>query len=227
MSKRRAERKVVPFYDRAPIKPLNDKQKSYINAINNQVITLGTGYAGTGKSYIPSVLAVDLLTDPRSSIEKIVICRPNEGVGKSIGFLKGGMQDKMLPWVAPIIDAMNARIGKSQVEAMLASGVIELLPLEYARGKSYDNTFIILDEAQNVDKESLKCLMLRLGRDSKLVIDGDVRQCDIGEASGLGKLMKLCGEYYMPITHIDFEIEDVVRSDTCRLLLEIFEQANF
>ena len=230
MSKRNTtvkRKKEVPFWDKKPVQPKNPKQKTYINAIRNQAIVLGTGYPGTGKSYIPASLAAEMLEDPRSPIERIVICRPNEGIGKSIGMLKGGLNEKMIPWCAPILDVIKDRLGESQVEWMLENGVIELLPLEYARGKSYDNTFVILDEGQNVDKESLKCLMLRLGQDSRLVIDGDVGQCDIGEATGLGKLINLIDTYHTPIIHVDFEIEDIVRSDICKLLVEIFVEAKF
>jgi len=221
------KRKSTPFWDKAPIKPKNAKQKSYINAIRNHWITLGTGYPGTGKSYIAAALAAEMLEDPRCPIERIVICRPNEGVGKSIGMLKGGLNEKMIPWCAPILDVLKDKLGESTVEYFLEREKIELLPLEYARGKSYDNTFIILDEAQNVDKESLKCLMLRMGRDSKLVIDGDVGQCDIGEASGLAQLIQLTADYETPIAHVDFDIEDIVRSDMCKFLVGLFVVANF
>ena len=229
MSRRNSEKRsrVVSIHKKPVLRALNDKQRNYINQIRNHSIVLGTGFAGTGKSYIPAALAAESIMDTRSSIERIVICRPNEGVGKSIGFLKGGLNDKMLPWVAPIVDVLKQFLGEGKVDYMLEHGQIELLPLEYARGKSFDNTFIILDEAQNVDKESLKCLMTRIGRDTKLVIDGDVAQCDIGEASGLGQLITLIDEYYTPIAHTDFGIEDIVRSDTCKYLVELFAKANF
>ncbi len=219
--------KVVPMWNKPVLRALNDKQRKYINAIRNHDITLGTGYPGTGKSFLPAALAAEMLADPRVPIERIVICRPNEGVGKSIGMLKGGLNEKMVPWCAPIIDVLNNQLGKGKVDYMLEHGQIELLPLEYARGKSFDNTFIILDEAQNVDKESLKCLMTRIGRDTKLVIDGDVGQCDIGSTSGLGQLINLINNYHTPISHVDFEIKDIVRSDICKYLVELFADANF
>lgn len=211
-----------------PLKPKNKAQKTYINLIENMTITAGTGYAGTGKSYIAAYLAASMFKDKNSPIERIVICRPNEGVGKSIGFLKGGLNDKMAAWCRPILDVLEQVLGKSTVEYHLQeeTGKIELLPLEYARGRSFDNAFVILDEAQNIDWESLKCLLLRLGRDSKLVIDGDVRQCDIGaDRSGLTKLLDLMDNYAMPMAHVDFSLDDVVRSDVCKYLLGVFEEA--
>lgn len=204
------------------------KQKKYINLINNMQVVLATGYAGTGKSYIPAMIAAQQLKDLRSPIEKIVICRPNTGVGKTIGLLPGTQVEKMKPWCLPILDTLEHALGKSELEYMLmVSGAVELLPLEYARGRSFNNSFVILDEAQNIDKESLKCLLLRIGQDSKLVIDGDIRQCDIGETSGLKPLMNLMDNYEMPIGHVDFSLEDVVRGDLCKYLLEVFEQSGF
>jgi len=229
MSKRTvAKRKTAKVWDREPTRAKNAKQKTYINAIQNQTIVLGTGYPGTGKSYIPASIAADMLDDPRTAIERIVICRPNEGVGnKSIGMLKGGLNEKMIPWCAPILDVIKEKLGESRVTYMLEHGQIELLPLEYARGKSFSNTFVILDEAQNVDKESLKCLMLRLGEGSKLVIDGDVGQCDIGGTTGLKDLVNLIDLYHTPIIHVDFGLDDIVRSDICKYLMEIFVEAKF
>jgi phosphate starvation-inducible PhoH-like protein len=213
------------YVDRPALKPQTPKQAKYINAIRNMSIVVGTGYPGTGKSYIPAVIAADMLAEGK--VDKLVICRPNVGVGKTIGLLKGDLVEKMRPWCAPILDVLETRLGKSYVQYLVERGVIELLPLEYARGKSFDNAFVILDEAQNVDKESLKCLMLRLGRDSKLVIDGDVNQCDIGESTGLSALIKLMNEYHMPATHVNFDIEDIVRSDICKYLIKLFDEAKF
>ena len=133
----------------------------------------------------------------------------------------------MKSWCAPILDVMYRTLGRTFVDYLIEAGTIELLPLEYARGKSYDNSFIILDEAQNVDKESLKCLMTRIGKDTKLVIDGDIGQCDIGPTSGLGQLIKLVEDYYTPIAYTDFGIDDIVRSDICKTLIELFVESKF
>jgi len=209
------------------LRPLNDAQRKYINAINNHTIVVATGYPGTGKSYIPASMAAAAFVDPSNPIERIVICRPNEGVGKTIGLLPGDLNEKMGAWCAPILDVLTNCLGATYVEYLIGVGKIELLPLEYARGKSYDNSFIILDEAQNVDKESLKCLMTRIGQDSKLIIDGDVGQCDIGTDSGLGQLLRLMDEYYTPMSHIDFGVEDIVRSGICKTLVELFIESKF
>ena len=226
----KAKKNVVPFYDRPALKPKNAKQKKYINTLKHSTITLATGSSGTGKTYIPAVLAADMLDDNRTPIEKIVICRPNEGPGKTIGFLKGGMEEKMMPWAAPILDAIASRwgggaVGKKRVEDAIQRGTIELLPLEYARGKTFNNCFVIVDEAQNTDWDSLKNLTLRVGMDCKLVVCGDVAQKDIKGDSGLAVLMDLEYEYRTPWCSINFEIDDCVRSDVVKYTLSLYEEA--
>jgi phosphate starvation-inducible PhoH-like protein len=225
-----SNRRVVPIYDREALKPKNERQRQYINMIKNHDIVLASGASGTGKTYVASILATDMLEDSRSPIEKIVIVRPNEGPGKSIGFLKGTLHDKMIPWAAPILDAIESRIGggkfaKERVKNMIEYGTIELLPLEYARGKTLNNSFIILDEVQNCDWESLKNLTLRIGLDSKLVICGDIKQQDLKGESGLKKLLHLSENFHVPWQHIEFEMEDCTRSDVCKYLLHLYDEA--
>lgn len=227
---RRYNNKVERIYDRQPIRPKNEKQKKYINLIQNMDCVTAIGSAGTGKTYLPSLIAMDMLEDPRSSIEKIVIVRPNAGPGKSIGFLKGSLMDKMLPWAAPVLDAMESRLGggqfaKEKIKNMIEYGTIELLPIEYVRGKSFNNAFIIIDEAQNLTWEETKALLTRLGLDSKLIICGDIKQTDIKEDSGLGVLQRLGAEYHVPWGEIEFTIQDCVRSDMVKYFLQLFEDA--
>lgn len=224
------QQKVVPIYNREPLKPKTEKQKRYINMIKNCDITVAIGPAGTGKTYVPSVLAADMLDDTRSPIEKIVIVRPNEGPGKTIGFLKGTLHDKMIPWSAPILDAIAERygggkFGQERVNNMIEYGTIELLPLEYARGKTFNNAFVIADEVQNCDWESLKNLTLRQGLDCKMVLCGDIKQKDIKTESGLDKLIWLANEYHVPWQMIEFELEDVCRSDVVKYLLGLYDLA--
>lgn len=224
------QQKVVPIYDRAPLRPKTEKQKRYINMIKNCDVTVAIGPAGTGKTYVPSVLAADMLDDARSPIEKIVIVRPNEGPGKTIGFLKGTLHDKMIPWSAPILDAIATRygggkFGQERVNNMIEYGTIELLPLEYARGKTFNNAFVIADEVQNCDWESLKNLTLRQGMDCKMVLCGDIKQKDIKTESGLDKLIWLADQYHVPWQMIEFELEDVCRSDIVKYLLGLYDLA--
>lgn len=230
MSKR-YNNKVTAIYDRQKVCPKNEKQRKYINLIYNTTCIIATGSPGTGKTYIPSIIAMDMLEDPRSSIEKIVIVRPNSGPGKTIGFLKGGLADKMIPWAAPVLDAFEARIGggsfaKEKVKNLIDLGVIELLPVEYVRGKSLNNAFIIIDEAQNLTWEETKAILTRVGLDSKLVICGDVKQKDISDEAGLGVLRKLELDYQnTPWGSVEFTIDDCVRSPLVKYFLQLFEDA--
>lgn len=229
MSKR-YNNKVEQLYNRQPIRAKNEKQKKYMNMVANTTMVVCRGSAGTGKTYIPSVMAMDMLEDPRSDIEKIVIVRPNIGPGETIGFLKGSLMDKMLPWSQAILSAMEDRIGggkfaSEKIKNMIEYGTIELLPIEYVRGRSYNNTFMIIDEAQNVSWPEMKALMTRIGLDSKLVICGDIKQIDVKADSGLGKLMWLEENYHTPWGTIEFTIDDVVRSDIVKYFLQLFEDA--
>lgn len=226
MSKRRSKN-VVSIFEKPDLRPKNSKQKEYMNAIRNFTIVVGTGVAGSGKTFIAATMAADMLSDPRSPIEGIIIARPNEIEGtKSIGFLKGDKNDKMAPLVAPVAEALIKRLGRGTYEAMLESGAIELLPLEYIKGRSFDNRFVIIDEAEDIEWSILKTLLLRTGKDSKVVIDGDIRQTSIKKTSGLQVMFKLMDEYHTPCAHIDFDSWDYcVRSDECRLFGMIFEEA--
>jgi phosphate starvation-inducible PhoH-like protein len=222
-----AIREPVAIWNKKPLKALNDKQLSYINMINNHKIICSTGVAGSGKSYIASVMAADMLIDPRVAISSIIIARPNEMEGTtSIGLLPGSVEEKLAPWLAPIIQTLKERLGTGHFEAYVASGVIEFLPLEMIKGRSLNNVFLICDEAEDIEWPVLKTLLLRIGKDCKVVIDGDIRQTSISAKSGLQQLLTLNEDYYLPIQFIDFDSwEYCVRGPECKLFGEIFEQA--
>lgn len=233
MGKRRREVKPAsdwietPYIrEKKPIVGMNDLQKKYINSIKNHTITLGTGVAGSGKTFIAASIAADMLLDPRACIDKIIIARPNEIEGtKSIGFLKGSLNEKMAPLVAPVVSTLKQRLGKSHYENLLANERIQLLPLEYIKGLSFDRCFVIIDEAEDLEWSILKTLLLRIGKDCKIVIDGDIRQTSISKVSGLAKLLELIDNFYLPINHIDFHSwEYCVRSDECRIFGQAFEK---
>jgi phosphate starvation-inducible PhoH-like protein len=216
------------IWDRPGLKAKNAKQTEYINAIKNHTVVIGTGVAGSGKTFIAATIAADMLDDPRTHIEKIVIARPNEIEGtKSIGFLKGTLVEKMMPLVAPVANVIKARIGPSKFEYLLENGIIELLPLEHIKGLTFNNTFVIIDEAEDIEWSVLKTLLLRTGKNSKIIIDGDVRQTSISKTSGLQVLMDLAENYHLPAVHVDFSSweEHCVRSDECRIFGQTFEAA--
>ena len=221
-------REPTPIWNKKPLKALNDTQASYINMIHNNKIVCSTGVAGSGKTYIAAMMAADMLVDPRVPISKIVIARPNEMEGTTtIGLLPGTIEEKLAPWLAPVVQTLKERLGTGHFEAFVASGVIEFLPLEMIKGRSLNNTFLIVDESEDIQWPVLKTLLLRIGRDCKVVIDGDVRQTSISETSGLQKLIDLDKDYYLPMSFIDFGDWDThcVRSEECKLFGKIFEQA--
>ena len=221
-------RKELHIWNKPELKPKNKKQEEYINAIKNHKIVCSTGVAGSGKSYIASIMAADMLLDSSYPIEKIVIARPNQMEGtQSIGLLPGTIQEKLAPWLAPIIETLKQRLGAGHFEAYVENGTIEFLPLEMIKGRTLNNTFLICDESEDIEWAVLKTLLLRFGEDSRMVIDGDVRQTSIRNTSGLQVLMDLEKQYYLPVKFIDFDSweDHCVRSDECKLFGQIFEEA--
>ncbi len=217
----------VPVYARKPIKALNPLQEKYINSIKNRTITVCTGVAGSGKTFLPAQIAIDMFDDPSSKIEQIVLVRPNVALGPSIGFLKGDKLEKMRPWLVPLEGPIVERIGKGKYEYLVGAEKIDFLPVEYARGRTFNNSFVIIDEAQNLGVEAMRALLTRVGRDCKIVICGDVQQCDLDKgknSSGLSFLQDLYNEFETPYNWIDFDSYDYcVRSSEVRYLLETFE----
>ena len=216
----------VPVYERKPIKGLNPLQDTYINSIRNRVITVATGVAGSGKTFLPAQIAIDMYDDPSTKIEQIVLVRPNVALGPSIGFLKGDKLEKMRPWLVPLEGPIVERIGKGKYEWMIGAEKIDFLPVEYARGRTFNNTFVIIDEAQNLGEEAMRALLTRIGRDCRVVVCGDVQQCDLekGKRSGLAFMQELATEFEVPYSWVDFNsYEYCVRSDEVRFMLETFE----
>ena len=209
--------------NRPPLIPMNDKQKDYIKAIQEQTCVICIGVWGSSKTYIPSVIASDWLMDKR--IDKVIIARPAEGKGKTVGLLKGSKDDKMQPWCAPITDTMKERMGVGNFEAMLANGKIEQLSLEHVKGRSWDNCLILVDEAEDLEPEVAKSLVGRQGAGSVTVITGDLRQQDLKRNSGLQYLLDVSEYANLPIALIDFDDwEYCVRSEQAKMWGMAFEK---
>tara|TARA_R100001086_G_scaffold201543_1_gene117745 strand:- start:1120 stop:1908 length:789 start_codon:yes stop_codon:yes gene_type:complete len=199
--------------DTNPLKAKTDAQKAYINAIRTSDVTVGTGPAGTGKTYIAVVEAADMLRERK--IEKLIITRPVVEAGESLGFLPGEIDEKFDPYFAPIRMILNKRLGKGHVEGMIAAGRIECAPLAFMRGHTFENAFVIFDEAQNSTPSQMKLFLTRIGKYSKVVIDGDLAQTDIKGPSGLKDAINLFGHYDW-FSHVAFTEDDVVRSGIAR-----------
>jgi phosphate starvation-inducible PhoH-like protein len=217
-------RRVTTKHDagKSPIElvPKNENQSLYIEALkdSNQVVVLGP--SGCGKTYVVATYAASEYN--LKNINKIVITRPHVAVGKDIGYLPGTLEDKCLPWALPVIDVLEKHLGKGVVETGLKNGNIETVPLALIRGRSFDNTLMIIDEAQNLTVEELKALVTRVGEGSKLVINGDVQQSDLKQGDGLTKIVHLVKKYQLPIPIVEFTVDDIIRSDVTKLWVETF-----
>jgi len=191
------------------IRPKTLGQKDYVDAIDENTITFGIGPAGTGKTYLAMAKAVQALQ--RKEVERIILTRPAVEAGERLGFLPGTLNDKIDPYLRPLYDALNEMLDPELVPKLLAAGTVEVAPLAYMRGRTLNNSFIILDEAQNTSPEQMKMFLTRLGFGSKIVVTGDITQVDLPTgASGL----KLVTEVLKKIDDIHFATltsADVVR----------------
>jgi phosphate starvation-inducible PhoH-like protein len=178
------------------------------------------GPAGTGKTYVTATYAADLYT--LKKIDKIVITRPMVSVGKELGFLKGDLQEKTMPWALPVLDVLEKHLGKATVEIAIKGGNIEMAPLALMRGRSFENAFIIVDETQNITTHELKMLLTRVGEGTTIVLNGDVQQSDLKEADGLTKVIHLAKKHMLPIPIIEFGVDDIIRSDITAMWVKIF-----
>ena len=206
------------------IVPKTNKQKELLDALkeSSQVFILGP--AGTGKTYVTATYAADLYTT--KEIDKIVITRPHVAVGKELGFLKGDLQEKTMPWALPVLDVLEKHLGKGTVETGIKNGNIEMAPLALMRGRSFDNAFIIVDETQNITTHELKMLLTRVGEDTTIVLNGDIQQSDLKEADGLSKVIHLAKKHMLPVPIIEFGVDDIIRSDICAQWVKVFMKEN-
>jgi phosphate starvation-inducible protein PhoH and related proteins len=207
-----------------PIKPLNSTQADYLDALRQspQVVVLGP--AGTGKTWIAATHAADLYRNRR--VAKIILTRPNVPCGRSLGFFPGSLEEKFAPWAAPIVEAIKERIGAAAFDIALKKGDIEMVPFEVMRGRSWRDAFVLLDEAQNTTPAEIKTFLTRIGEDCTVVINGDVSQCDLEQASGLRTVIHMIKSQMLPVPVIEFTRDDIVRSGICGMWVRAFDEAN-
>lgn len=206
-----------------PIRVKTIGQKRYVNLIKKHDIVFGIGPAGTGKTYLAVVLAVVALKE--GSVKRIMLTRPAVEAGENLGFLPGDLQEKVDPYLRPLYDALNDVMGPEQVAKSLERGILEIAPLAYMRGRTLDDSFIIMDEAQNSTPEQMKMFLTRLGFGSKMVITGDVTQIDLpkGKKSGLveaNRILKPVEE----IGFIYFDEQDVVRHSLVQKIIVAYTE---
>jgi phosphate starvation-inducible PhoH-like protein len=192
------------------IRPKTANQKRYVDAIEDHTITFGIGPAGTGKTYLAMAKAVSALQAKK--VNRIILTRPAVEAGEHLGFLPGTLNEKIDPYLRPLFDALHDMIDIETIPRMMQSGIIEVAPLAYMRGRTLNDAFIILDEAQNTTPEQMKMFLTRLGFGSKMVITGDVTQIDLpnGQHSGLRVVRDILKDID-DIAFLELTAEDVVR----------------
>ena len=220
MSKRRSNYKNADQRQTSGLTAQNNKQRSYISAIKHYEMCFGLGPAGTGKTYIAATIAADMFT--RKQIDKIIITRPNVASGRPLGFRPGDLNEKMIEWLQPVLTTLRKHLGANTVQNAVSSGNIEFAPLETMRGRSFEDAFIILDEAQNVNHDEIKMFLTRIGDGCKTVISGDVQQSDLTSANGLGIAIDLADKHDIDVPVIEFGVNDIVRSDLCKAWIKAF-----
>ena len=204
-----------------PVKPKTIGQKEYVNAIMKQTVTIGVGPAGTGKTYLAVAAAVAAFRDKQ--VNRIILTRPAVEAGERLGFLPGDLQSKVDPYLRPLYDALFDMLGAETYQKYLERGNIEVAPLAYMRGRTLDDSFIILDEAQNTSREQMKMFLTRMGFGSKMVITGDVTQIDLpaDKVSGLKEAMKVLRDVE-GVAVCKLTKEDVVRHVMVQRIIEAY-----
>jgi len=209
--------------NKRPITPKSLTQLGYVQAIRGNDLVLGIGPAGTGKTFLAMAMGVALLTQKR--VSRIILTRPAVEAGERLGFLPGDLYDKIHPYLRPLYDALYHMVDPDRVAKLVERGTIEVAPLAYMRGRTLNDSFVILDEAQNSTTEQMKMFLTRLGFDSKAVITGDVTQIDLpsGRASGLIEAAQVLQE--VPgVEIVRFTERDVVRHDLVQKIILAYER---
>tara|TARA_Y100001936_G_scaffold20231_1_gene17293 strand:- start:25874 stop:26584 length:711 start_codon:yes stop_codon:yes gene_type:complete len=207
---RQAKKPKTTRQRRKILRPKTRNQETYMQSINKSDVTFCSGPAGSGKTSVSVGMACEYLIEKK--VDKIIITRPVVESGRGLGHLPGTLVEKINPYLIPIIEEMNQYLTKNTVETYRSRDIIELCPLEYMRGRNFHNCFMILDEAQNATFEQIKMFITRIGKDSKAVINGDLRQSDLGKHQGglktcMDKLVEVSG---VGVCKLDYS--DIVRS---------------
>ncbi len=220
---REGEEVILVTHRKKAIVPKTPSQKLYINAIKDNDIVFGIGPAGTGKTYLAMAMALKYLKENR--ISKIILTRPAVEAGEKLGFLPGGIAEKVHPYLTPLYDALYDMVDFDKANYLLEKGVIEIAPLAFMRGRTLNDAFIILDEAQNTTREQMKMFLTRIGFGSKAVITGDVTQIDLPKKreSGLLDAFRVL-KGIDGIAFVEFKKEDVVRHPIVQKIIQAYER---
>ena len=205
------------------IVPRGNNQRSYIESINQNDINFGIGPAGTGKTYLAVASAVDALL--KEKVDRIILMRPAVEAGEKLGFLPGDLSQKVDPYLRPLYDALYEMLGIERTEKYLEKGIVEIAPLAYMRGRTLNNSFIIVDESQNTTKEQMKMILTRMGFGSYLLINGDLTQIDLPKniESGLAHAVRVVNDTE-DIGVVHFDSKDVVRHPLVRKIIDAYKR---
>lgn len=217
--------KIARTYNGKLIYPKTLGQKSYYYALKNNDVVFGIGPAGTGKTYLAVVFAVAALKN--NEVKKIILTRPAVEAGESLGFLPGDLKEKVDPYLRPLYDALHDMLGVEQMEKLIEKGVIEIAPLAYMRGRTLEDAYVILDEAQNTTDNQMKMFLTRLGFRSKMIVTGDISQIDLprNTTSGLVRALDIL-EGVKGISFIHLSAMDVVRHPVVQRIIERYDGNN-
>ena len=206
------------------ISPKSTNQKKYIDAIRKYDIVIGIGPAGTGKTYLAMAMAISALMT--REVKRLILARPAVEAGERLGFLPGDMYEKVHPYLRPLYDALYEMMDTEKAEKLVDHGSIEIAPLAFMRGRTLNDSFVILDEAQNTTSEQMKMFLTRLGLNSKAVITGDVTQVDLpeGKSSGLIEAQEILSDIE-GIKFVYFDERDVVRHDLVKKIIKAYENS--
>jgi phosphate starvation-inducible PhoH-like protein len=199
-----------------PLKPRNEKQVAYIRSIMENPLTVATGFAGTAKTYIPTVMACDAYL--KGEIDKIVFTRPNISNSKSLGMFKGSAIEKMEMWLMPVINILRDRLTTGGLETAIENGNIIFMPLEVVKGYSAEKCFFIVDEGEDITIDEARKIVTRQGHGCKMVISGDVSQSELKERSGLKWIAGMTEKYsQLQVGYVDFNhVNDIERGEACK-----------
>ncbi|MDD3842547.1 MAG: PhoH family protein [Candidatus Izemoplasmatales bacterium] len=217
-------KEIIKTFAGKPVYAKTINQKRYINAINKSTVVLAIGPAGTGKTYLGVLLGIAKLRE--GSAKRLILTRPAIEAGENLGFLPGDLQEKLDPYLRPLYDALYDILGHKVTEQMIDAGTIEIAPLAYMRGRTLENAFVILDEAQNTTSNQMKMFLTRLGFGSKMIVTGDITQTDLPKHLEPGLVIASRILKDIPdIEIIEFEKIDVVRHPLVQTILTRFENA--
>lgn len=214
---------LVPLSCRGTTEPLvakTESQKRYLSALKNYQLVFATGPAGTGKTFLCGTVAADALRN--QTIDKLIITRPAVEAGESLGFLPGELDEKFEPFLRPFRDVLDERLGKTFVDYLIKVGRIEAAPMAYMRGRTFKNSIVILDEAQNTTPNQMKLFLTRVGENCRVVVNGDINQKDIVGQSGLDDAIKRLS-YIPSVKVVEFNRNDIVRSGLVQEIVQAYE----